>query len=174
MADNPLDTPLAAAIEIGNSPQWEMTPSFLNMLDVDLEQAAGVVATSPFLDLRGHFNYKLFVDISEVGSSLGDFKLTLEEFAPSQISDPEDEPTPIDSEDILTAIDSNTDGQKEVLLFGATIDPVVYSSGGGTGATLGSNIARFKMLWIARLKLEITTQATATSSTASVRFYAGD
>lgn len=61
-----------------------------------------------------------------------------------------------------------------MLLFGATITPAKYSSGGGTGATLGTNLERFSMIFVGRLKLEITTQASGTSASASVHFFAGD
>lgn len=174
MADNPLDTPIAEAIEKERSRHWAMQPSFLNMDGVNLKQAAAVVATSPFLDLRGFFNFKMIVNVTADTITTGAFKITLEEFDPSDILDSNASPTAILSADLLTGIDSTQNGQKEVLLFGATITPAKYSSGGGTGATLGTNLERFSMIFVGRLKLEITTQASGTSASASVHFFAGD
>lgn len=172
MADNPLDTPIAPPIEVFQCRQAELTPAFLNMEDVDLEQAAGVVATSPFIDVRTFFNFKVFCTTTQSGGSAGTWKLTLEEFLPSQISSASDEPTPVDSEDIITAIASDESGT-DVLFFGATVTPNVYSAK-TTPGTVGSNLARFALAFVVRFKLEITLQGVATSSLGSVYIALGD
>lgn len=160
-----------------DSRQWDISPAELDMEDVNLDQASGVVAaTSPFLDLRNFFNYKLFVGPAAVTAmSAGHFKITLEEFAAVDVLLNPINPTPIDSEDILTVISAIQNGQKEILLWGATIDGgALFSSGGGVAATKSLNLNKHRMLFVARLKLEITQTGNGTSSTVSVRLQCGD
>lgn len=174
MATNVLDSPITPLIEVPRSRTWYMSPSFLNMEDVDTKGTTGVKATSPYLDFRGPglFNFKLFVVVTADTIAVGAFKLTLKQWAFdgsafTQLGA---------AEDILTAIDSTTNGQTEELLFGATINSggVLFSSGGGTAATKSSNLNKFQMLHIATLEFNITTQATGTSGSASVHMQAGD
>lgn len=174
MADNALDSPITPLIEVSRSRTWYMSPAFLNMDAVDLKAAANTQYTSPYLDFRGpgRFNFKLFVNVAVTGAvAAGAFKITLEDYAFDGSSF-----TLLDSEDILTAIDSQTDGQKEILLFGATISGgKLFSSGGGTAATKSANLDKYLMLHIARFILEVTTQGdAATSADATVHLQAGD
>ena len=71
-------------------------------------------------------------------------------------------------------IDTTQNGQKEILLFGATLSAALFSSGGGTAGTIGVNLDKFKLLFVARLKLEVTTTGAGTSATADVTLLAGD
>jgi hypothetical protein len=170
MADQ-LNTPITPLLEKNDCRQWDMTPAFLGLDAVDLKVTAGTKVNSPYLDLRNFFNYKMFVDVTNDTPTSGDFKVTLEEYAFDGSTF-----TLLDSSDILTAIDSATNGQKEILLFGATISEVLFSSGGGTAATIGVSpiLQKYKMLFIARLVVEVTTIYVGTSASAAVRFQAGD
>jgi len=166
-----------APILLSNSARhWDLSPAELNMEDVNLDQNVGVVATSPFLDLRNFFNYKLFIGpVAADTMAAGAFKLTLEEFAAKDVLANPASPTPLDTEDLITLMDATTDGQKEILLWGATIDTgSLFSSGGGTDGTKSGNLNKHRMLFIARLKLQITTNGSGTSSTVSVRLQCGD
>ncbi len=154
--------------------QWVITPAKLLLNDVDLDITAALAATSPFIDLRGHFNYKLIVNVTASGMTLGAFKITLEEFDAADVVANGVDATVIDSEDLITVIDTTQNAQKEILLFGATFAPTLFSSGGGTDGTIGNDLDKYKLLFVARLKLEVTTTGSGTSATADVTLLAGD
>lgn len=173
------DLPQPAAIValpmlVQRSKQWEILPADLNMAAVDLDVSTGLVATSPFIDLRGHFNYKLMVDVTADTMSAGHFKITLEEFSAADVAANGLNATLRASRDLITVIDTTQNNQKEVLKFGATLAVTLFSSGGGTAGTIGTLLDQFELLFVARLKLEITENGSGTSATADVRLLCGD
>ena len=105
---------VALPIERNDARQWDISPGDLGMDDVDLDITAALAATSPFLDLRNFFNYKLIVDVTASAMTLGAFKITLEEFNSADVVANGTAATVVTSTDLITGIDTTQNGHLRV------------------------------------------------------------
>ena len=124
---------------------------------VDLTAVANTQYASGFIDIRQYFIFTAIIDVLETGSpNAGAFKLTLQVLA-------KDKSTVLWQQDILTAIDSQTNASRTVLLFGAGASAAVSGSG-----TLGADADLFKVGEYIKLVIEVTTANDGTTSTAQL------
>ena len=138
--------------------EWD-PPAIDNLNGADMTAAALVEYDSQIFDVREFFIYKVWVDITASGSASGVATLSAILFAANLT-------TVLDEFDLLTGIDTSTDTEKNLVLFGAGAMAAVKGN-----ATLGSNLGALKIAFHMRLQLTVTTQATGTA-TAAVRMLA--
>ncbi len=130
-----------------------------NLNGADMTAVALVEYDSQIFKVLEFFIYKVWVDISAAASASGVATLSALLYAA-------DLTTVLDEWDLLTAIDTSTDTEKNLVLFGAGVTAGVKGN-----ATLGTDLATFKLTFNMQLRLTVTTQATGTA-TAAVRMLA--
>ncbi len=130
-----------------------------NLRAADMTAIATTEYDSQIFKVEEFFVYKVWVDIAAAGSASGVATLSVLLYAVNLT-------TVLDEWDLLTGIDTSTDTEKNLVLFGAGI-----SAGVKGNATLGLELATFKVNFNLQLQLTVTTQATGTA-TAAVRMLA--
>ena len=140
--------------------EWE--PFIIDNLDAaDMTAAALTEYDSQIFDMREFFVYTVIVDITASGSASGVATLSVK-----LISDLDLRTTVLDEFDLLTGIDTSTNTEKNLVVFGAGVSAAVKGN-----ATLGTDLGAFKIAFRISLQLTVTTQATGTA-TAAVRMLA--
>jgi len=130
-----------------------------NLNGADMTAVALVEYDSQIFKVLEFFIYKVWVDISAAGSASGVATLLAILYAA-------DLTTVLDEWDLLTGIDTSTDEEKNLVVFGAGVSAAKKGS-----ATLGADLATLKVTFNMQLRLTVTTQATGTA-TAAVRMLA--
>ena len=141
----------------------EWTPEQIDNLNgADMQAAPAVTYDSQIFRVEQFFVFNVWVDIVQVGAgAVGDATLSLRSFA--------EDDTLLDTWDLLTLIDTNTDAEKNLILFGAGVTATKKGN-----ATLGSLLTSLKLGFRFQLRLTVTTTEDGTSSLAFVRMQAGD
>jgi hypothetical protein len=130
-----------------------------NLRAADMTAVALVEYDSQIFRVEEFFVFKVWVDISAAGSASGVATLSVLLYAA-------DKTTVLDEWDLLTLIDTSTDTEKNLVLFGAGVAAAKKGN-----ATLGALLLSFKVNFQMQLRLTVTTQATGTA-TAAVRMLA--
>lgn len=138
----------------------EWSPEQINNLNgADMTALALVEYDSQIFKMAEHFVFQVWVDISAAGSASGVATLSVILYAADLL-------TVLDEFDLLTAIDTSTDTEKNLITFGGGVTAARKGN-----ATLGTNLAALKIAFNFQLQLTVTTQATGTA-TAAVRMLA--
>ena len=128
----------------------------------DMQASATTEYDSRIFTVKEFFVYNVWVDIVQVGAG------TVGAATLSVLSLTEDG-TLLDEWDLLTAIDTNTDLEKNLILFGGGVTAARKGNAG-----LGSELASFKLAFRMQLRLTVDVTEDGTSSFAFVRMQAGD
>ncbi len=140
---------MASPGAFGSRINWEARPSDLEIDGVDL-QAAGPFS-SVLLDLREHSVFTLFSKVTNVAATAGDFSVICDLFA-------QDEITILDSVDLFTVQKSFPTNQVK-LTFGDRFDPNLKGI-----ASIGTEFSSLKLIFLVKLRVEITLQADGVSN----------
>ena len=140
------------------SAHWEAPAADLELSGIDLE-AAGPF-DSVLLDLREHFIFKIWADVTDVGATTGDFGLAVVLFERDGVTEIEEVP--------LYTLQSANGSNQVSILFGAGADADLQGT-----ATIGTTLAGLKIIQLAKIRVNINVQADG-ASTLSVRMQMGD